>query len=194
MDIKEIISRQRELYINDLLYFYKEKTNGVKEVMIELKNEEPIREFKLYRLDYFEKIEEKFIPTELNSNKYLDFVPIEYNYGVLEIELNPFYWHGCEFILKSEPTDNNWLIEWTKKWIDKEEKKQEDSNGLSGVIHNVTKLHAEKGNYSFSVDFGSADTEAFFDLIDEIYNQGIKEIRIGSFTMIETIDNNTLGQ
>jgi hypothetical protein len=185
MDIKEILGRQRELYLNDLLDFYKEKTSGVREVMLELNNDEPIRQFKLYRLDHYDQVDGEPMPTELNSDKYLDFEPIEYNYGELIIELNPFYWNGCEFILKTNSSENEWLIEWTKKWIDEADEKHEGSDGLTGVIHSVTKPELSADTFSFSVDFGSADIEAFLDLINEIYLQEIKSLRIGSFSMID---------
>jgi hypothetical protein len=185
MDIKEILSRQRELYLNDLLDFYKEKTNGVREVMLILNNNEPIREFKLYRLDHYEQVVGESKPTELNSDKYLDFETIIYNYGEMTIELNPFYWNGCEFILKTSSLQNDWLIEWIKHWIDEADDKQEDVNGLTGVIHCVTKPKFNNGNYSFSVDFGSAEIEAFLDLINQIYLKEIKLLRIGSFSMMD---------
>ena len=181
MDIKEVIIRQRELYLNDLLNFYKERTSGVKELLLELNNNEPIRQFKLYRLDHYSQINNEPQPTEHNSDKYLDFEPILYNYSDMKIELNPFYWNGCEFILNSFPSTDDWLINWTKKWIDEDNVNPKDSNGLFGVIHNVTKPELSKELYSFSVDFGSVDVEAFMDLINEIYLQDIKDIKIGSF-------------
>ncbi len=185
MNIKEILKRQRELYLNDLLDFYKDKISGVREVMLELNNDEPILQFKLYRLDYYEQFEGEPKPTELNSDKYLDFEPILYNYGEMAIELNPFYWNGCEFVLETNSFENDWLIEWTKKWIEEADDKQEDASGLMGVIHSVTKPEFNNDTFSFSVDFGSADIESFLDLINQIYLQDIKSIRIGSFSMID---------
>ena len=184
MYLKEILIRQRELYLNDLLDFYKKKTSGVREVMLELNNDEPIRQFRLYRLDHYDHFDGEAKPTEFNSDKYLDFESIKYNYGELRIELNPFYWNGCEFVLKMSSSENEWLIEWTKKWIDEAGEKQEGSDGLTGVIHSVTKPELIADTFSFSVDFGSADIEAFIDLINEIYLQNTKSLRIGSFTMI----------
>lgn len=189
MDIKEILGRQRELYLNDLLDFYKEKASGVRELLLELNNDEPIRQFKLYRLDHYDQVDGESKPTELNSGKYLDFEPIEYNYGELTIELNPFFWNGCEFILKTNSPKNKWLIEWTKKWIDEADDKQEGANGLTGVIHSVTKPELSADTFSFSVDFGSADIEAFLDLINEICLQDIKSLRIGSFSMMDESQN-----
>jgi hypothetical protein len=185
MTFKEIIARQRELYLTDLLDFYKERTSGVREVMLELNKEEPIPIFKTYRLDHYDQIDGQSKPTELNSDKYLDFDPINYEFGSLKIELSPFYWNGCEFILNPIPADLNWLILWAKKWIDIEENKSEDANGLMSVVHNVTKPKQTEIGYSFSVDFGTADIEAFFELLDEIANQDVKEVRVGSFSMMD---------
>jgi hypothetical protein len=184
MDIQEIIGRQRELYLRDLLDFYKGKSGGVREIMLELNNDEPIRQFKLYRLDHYDQVEGVSKPTELNSDKYLDFEPIEYKYEDLNVELNPFYWNGCEFVLDSNSIDSMWLIEWTKKWIDENDEKQENADGLTGVIHNVSRPTRCKDTFSFTIDFGSAETESFIDLINEIYLQDVKFVRVGSFSMM----------
>jgi hypothetical protein len=184
MDFKEVLNRQRELYLNDLLDFYKEKASGAREILLELNKNEPIQQFKLFRLDHYEEVEGEPMPTEFNSDKYLDFEPIEYNFSEMTIELNPFFWNGCEFIFMTNSPHFDWLVEWTKKWIDEDEVKREDENGLSGVIHSITRPELKDDTFSFSVDFGSADIEVFLDLLNEIYQQKIKSIRIGSFSMI----------
>jgi hypothetical protein len=110
----------------------------------------------------------------------LNFEQLEYQYGKMIIKLHPFYWNGCDFILHVKSLENDWLIEWAKKWIDELDDKQEDVNGLTGVIHSATKPELENDTFSFSVDFGSADIEAFLELINEIYLQNIESMRIGS--------------
>lgn len=185
MEIEEILYRQRELYLIDLLEFYKGKTNGAREVMIQLNNKESVQLFKLWRLDYLDKINDEFKPTDFNSDKYLNFEVIEYYYGEMTIELHPFYWNGCEFFFESNSSNFDWLIKWAKKWIDEFDTKQEDLNGLTGIIHSVTKPDLIDNTFSFSVDFGSADIEAFQELINEFYIQNIKSVKIGSFSMID---------
>lgn len=185
MEIEEILYRQRELYLIDLLEFYEGKTTGAREVMIQLNNNESVQLFKLWRLDYLDQINGEFKPIEFNSAKYLNFEAIEYYYGEMTIELNPFYWNGCEFFFESNSSNYDWLIKWAKKWIDELETKREDLNGLTGIIHSVTKPELIDNIFSFSVDFGSAHTEAFQELINEFYIQNIKSVRIGSFSMID---------
>jgi hypothetical protein len=47
----------------------------------------------------------------------------------------------------------------------------------------VTKPETSSDTFSFSVDFGSADIEAL-ELINEIYLQNIKSIKIAFFSMM----------
>ncbi len=184
MELKEIIQRQRETYLRQLTEFYSTRTTGVKEILLELNGEKKERTFKLYRLDYFEQVNGESEPTELAPYTYVSHPPVIYTLGQLEIELNPFYWHGCEFVLDKETNDIDWLKTWTKKWIDEEDKNPIDSNGFSSVIHNVTRPSNKENGFTFSVDFGTATDACFMDLIEEIEKQEIKKIRIGSFEMI----------
>ncbi|HTF16770.1 MAG TPA: hypothetical protein VK658_01790 [Chryseolinea sp.] len=184
MDIREIIERQREAYLKQLTKFYSERTTGAKEILLELNGDEKERIFKLYRLDYYEQVDGQGKPTELGADTYLNHEPTNYKFGQLSIELNPFFWHGCDFAFKQELTDVDWLKNWTRKWIDEEDKKPTDTNGLSGVIHNVTRLTSTTNNETkFSVDFGSADVDSVVGLIETIEKQGIRELKIG-FEMI----------
>jgi hypothetical protein len=185
MDLKEIIQRQRETYLTQLTEFYKTRTTGAKELLLELNGEEQERIFKLYRLDYYEQVDGQSHPTELAPDTYVSHSPVGYTLGQLNIELNPFYWHGCDFVLDKMTTDIGWLRTWTKKWIGDEDKNPTDSNGFSNVIHNVTRPTKVEDEIKFSVDFGTADTDCFMDLIQQMDRQGIKNLRIGSFEMIQ---------
>jgi hypothetical protein len=185
MNIREIIDGQRETYLKQLAKFYSERATGAKEILLELDGDEKERTFKLYRLDYYEEVDGQGKPTELGADTYLNHQPTNYKFGQLSIELKPFFWHGCDFVFKQELTDIAWLLSWTKKWIDEEDKRPTDTNGLSGVIHNVTRPASTTDNETkFSVDFGSADTDSVMELIETIEKQGIKELNIGSFEMI----------
>ena len=98
---------------------------------MELNGDEKERVFKLYRLDHYEQVDGEGKPTELGADTYLNHQPTNYKFGQLNIELNPFFWHGCDFVFKQELTNIDWLKSWTKKWIDEEDKNPIDTNGLS---------------------------------------------------------------
>lgn len=184
MDLREIINVQRDTYLKQLIKFYSERITGAREILLELNGDEKETIFKLYRIDHFEQVNGEGKPTELGPDTYLNHQPTNYKFGQLNIELNPFFWHGCDFVFKQELTDIDWLISWTKKWIDEEDKNPTNTNGLSGVIHNVTRPRSKTNSETtFSVDFGSADTDSFIELIETIEKQGIQELRIGSFEM-----------
>jgi len=139
MDFIDIIKGQRELYLKQLNEFYSIRSQGAKEILLELNNEETEKIFKLYRLDHFEQVEGVNKPTELAADRYLNFEKTAFTLDNLSIELNPFYWHGCDFVFDEELADINWLKVWATKWIDVEDNNPFDSNGCSGVIHNVTR-------------------------------------------------------
>jgi len=58
---------------------------------------------------------------------------------------------------------------------------------LSNVIHNVTEPE-RKGDYSeFSVDMGSAEVNAFSELLSLFPSMGVSKFAIGSFSMIDSL-------
>jgi hypothetical protein len=184
MRFKEIVQRQRETYLRQLTEFYATRTTGAKEILLEMNGEEKERMFKLYRLDYCEQVNGEGKPAELAPDTYVSHSPVNYTLGQLNIELNPFYWHGCEFVLDKETNGIDWLKNWIKKWIDEEDSNPIDSSGFSNVIHSVTRPANKENGLTFSVDFGTATEDCFIDLLDEIEKQEIMKIRIGSFSMI----------
>ncbi len=185
MELIKIIEQQRKTYLNQLTEFYRTRTTGAKEILLELNGEEQERTFKLYRLDHYEQIDGEGKPTELAPDTYVNHPPVTYTVEKLALELNPFYWHGCEFILETRSENWDWLINWTKKWIDENDSNVINDLGFSSVIHNVMRP-VKKGpdEYSFSVDFGTAPVESFMDLIQVITAQQIQKLKIGSFQMI----------
>jgi hypothetical protein len=185
MDFREIIKGQRETYLKQLTKFYSGRTTGAKEILLELNGDEKERIFKLYRLDYFEQVDGQPKPTELAAATYLHHEPINYKFGQLDVELNPFYWHGCDFVLDSGWMDIEWLKTWTRKWIDEDDKNPTDSNGFSGVIHSVTRPTNKKNGLTFSVDFGTATENSLIELVQIIERLGQRKLKIGSFDMIE---------
>lgn len=186
MDLKEIVSKIRAMYIEDLLSAYEQESDGVKEPLISHISDEPYKQFKLWRVDYFKIVEGKNNPIEVNSERYISFDPIHLEITNLKIVIAPFYWNGCELILSPKPDSNDWLIAWIDKWINEADDWELDENGLLGAIHNVTKPTETEDGIEFSVDFGSADIEAFNDLINEVYQQGGLSLKIGSFSMIDS--------
>lgn len=184
MEFKEIINHQRQSYIKQLKAFYADRNDGAREILMALNGEDETLLFKLTRLDYLVKIDGEFKIEELSPDTYSNHPPISFTYGQLQVELNPFFWHGCEFIVDEEFENLDWLRTWTKTWIDEEDKFQSDNDGFTGAIHNVTFPTTERQRTKFTVDFGTASTEAFMNLINLIKDTGTRNLIINSFDLL----------
>jgi hypothetical protein len=184
MEFEEIINHQRQSYIKQLKAFYADRTDGAREILMALNGEEETLLFKLTRLDYLVKVDGEFKIEELSPDTYSNHSPINFTYGQLQVELNPFFWHGCEFIIDKKDDDLDWLRTWTKIWIDEEDKFQTDIDGFTGAIHNVSFPTTEQQTVKFTVDFGTASTEVFMNLMNCIKDTGAKRLIINSFDML----------
>lgn len=179
MDFIELINGQRECYLKQLTEFYRERS-GAKEILLELDSDEQEKVFRLYRLDYYEEGK----PTELSPDRYLNYPMTLFKMGNLEIEMNPFYWHGCDFSFEKEIENIDWLKLWTATWIDIVDTNSINAQGFSEVIHNVTRPRKNGSEWEFAVDFGTATSDAFIELLKRFDEKGIMRVRIGSFQMI----------
>jgi hypothetical protein len=135
-------------------------------------------------MDFILKNGDNWKIEEFSPDTYGEHPSIEFKYQDMTILLNPFFWHGCDFLIEPKTTDITFLENWTKKWIDEEELLNPLSNGLSGAIHSVTiPIHEENG-LTFSIDFGSSMVDSFLSLIDIIQKSGFQKVSINSFQMI----------
>lgn len=103
----------------------------------------------------------------------------------MNVDLSPFVWNRVEFRSTYAPKDIQPLTDWTNKWMDLEDKNPVDKDGLSGVIHSVTYPNANNSFWYFMVDFGSAPTQAFDDLLTVLSSMGVINITVGSFSPIQ---------
>lgn len=184
MEFNELISQHRALYVEDLLNGYAKQPEGLREVLIAYQNEEPVNEFKLWRVDHMIIVDGKPSLTELNSDRYLNYETMEFRFENLHVILSPFHWNGCEFIISPKPDNYEWLINWISKWIDELDSKPQNEEGLQCVIHSVTRPQETPDSIQFSVDFGSATVDAFHNLINEIYLLNSSTLKIGSNLVI----------
>jgi hypothetical protein len=184
MEFEEVIAHQRQSFVKQLKSFYENRKEGAREILMALNSEEETLLFKLYRPDYLIKADGEFKMEELSPDTYSNHPPINFTYGQMQVELNPFFWHGCEFIIDKEYNDIEWLKAWTKKWIDEEERLPVDSNGFTGAIHSVTYPTSENQKTKFTVDLGTASVDSFMDLVNCIKETGANRLIINSFDLI----------
>jgi hypothetical protein len=185
MKFEEIVNYQRQSYINQLQEFYEDKINGDKEVLVTLNSDNETLLFKLYRFDYLANVNGEFKAEELSPHTYTNHEESIFTYGEIQVELNPFFWHGCEFIIDKKYDDFNWLRGWTKNWIDEDNDFEPDNEGFTGAIHSVTLPITENNMTRFTVDFGTASVQAFMSLLNSIKETKVERVIINSFELLE---------
>jgi hypothetical protein len=180
MNLKEILENQRTHYINQLTFGLKNKSEAVSELLVELDKKDSEKLFRMWRFDCIEHVGDKnFTPTEFNSGTYFNHIPIKGQFNNIQVELNPFFWNGCEFLLGEKPATWIPFYDWINKWIDIDNKK-EFEKGLRNVIHNVTQPKNIDKKIFFAIDFGSASINAFLELLEIFQQIDIHEVTIGS--------------
>jgi len=184
MDLEEILSHHRQMYINQLIDFYENRGESVKELLMELNVDDEALLFNLYRLDYVVKVDDELIIEELSPETYIHHSPISFTFGELYLELNPFYWHGCEFTIDKKFQDFERLKSWAKTYMDEEDTFQPDSNGLTGTIHSISYPTTEQHRTKFTVDLGTASVNTFMTLLHCIQETGANNVVISSFDLL----------
>lgn len=184
MEIIEILEKQRQVYLRQLDEFWKGKI-GAREILVAYNSDKPPMLLNLTRFDYLEKRNDAFNIEELSPDTYINHQTLDFVAGSFTIELRPFYWHGCEFILNKEISDTTFVEDWTAQWIDEEDLLQESGEGYANAIHSVTIPEIVNDETKFTVDFGTAAVDSFLDLLDRIAQQGIDKVTISSFDLIE---------
>jgi len=184
-DFLDILNKHRQVYIRQLLEFYKERTEGARELLLKMNSEKEDLLFDLSRMDYLLKDNEDWKIEELSPDTFANHRPIGFSFGKMQIELNPIYWHGCQFVINKQSDDIEWLKSWTLKWIDEDELIPKDNDGLTGAIHNVTTPTIDNGAITFTVDLGTASVDSVIELVELIKQTGTDKLVINSFDLMD---------
>lgn len=185
MTLEEIINHHRNTYINQLISFYENRGNGVKEILLKLSSDEDTLLFNLTRPDFLSNKDGNYGIEELYPDTFSNHQPINFVYKNLNIELHPIFWHGVEFILDSKFAEFEWLKSWTTTALKENNDESTNELDLLEAIHNVSIPSISEKSTIFTVDFGTSTSETFFALLNTINETGAKNIIINSFDLIE---------
>jgi hypothetical protein len=192
MTINELLTKERNQYIaNFQLGLDQNKTDkSAIEIMLQVTADQNRNQPEIFQLNRYDMVtvnaQGKYDLTEFNLPKdsVLKFDKQVFDINKAKVEINPFVWNGCEFTLNKKPTDA--YIIWAKKWIDIDDTKKTTADGFQNVIHSVTFPQEINGEWTLSIDFGSAPIEAFKELLDIFTKQQtIKKIEIHSKTFLK---------
>jgi len=96
----------------------------------------------------------------------------------VQVSIYPFQWGSCLCRLIDGPSDVDWhyLRQWFLKWFDDG---ISDEEGFLGCIHSMTDPVENENGYQFTIDFGSAPTDAIEDWIETVAYLGFKSASLG---------------
>jgi hypothetical protein len=190
MTLSEMLSQERQDYLSvwmgSLLEHREKFPPAVAEVLI-LPNStiEPLP-YRYVRPDILCGGAEKPQIIEINKDKYYSFKPFDFTVsGKIPGRLFPLHWNAMEFRLFGKIESWSDFEKWIHHWLDIEDARYEKDKEIANVIHNVTAPEYIDGCFSFSVDMGSAEVGAFFELISLFPGMGVSRFEVGSFSMID---------
>jgi len=172
-----------DCYVTSLKEFQSMHSPSAPEVLFELQRE-CAYPFRLYRADMASNAGGKSKMQEVNPASHLSFEPFTVTVSPnLEVKLHPIAWNGVDFRINASPSWTS-LEAWALRWLDVEDKHEQDANGLQGVIHSVTAPKAGGGQSEFSVDFGSAPILAMQELLNVLSDLGATVVEVKSSCLV----------
>jgi hypothetical protein len=175
MDVEAFTARMRQHYIEQFRAFVAEQkqscVKGAPEVKLRLGLESGLYR-QLYCIDFIKNDPPELI--ELQPERFLSFEALAGAIGDARLSIEHLRWDDVliyhDLGMSPEGTD-----QWFARWFDEEEERLEATAEFSNTIHS---LLVEVNR--LSIDFGTAPTAAFRELLDLLEAAGAKSIRVTS--------------
>jgi hypothetical protein len=176
MNLTSVLDRVRNHYLDQyssFVRFNKGKfKRGTAEVIFEVPGADIFQ--KLYRVDFVGTGRTHEV-IELGLDLILSFDPIAEQYKAAKLFIDCLRWDDIVFRHDCDEVSEERLRSWFQKWFDPADLRNADGDELGEVIHSVS----VKPN-KIDVDFGSAKSEAFFELLDLLVDSGARQICINA--------------
>lgn len=177
MNLIQLLDLHRAHYIDHFVESLVKMGDGPTEVMLELDNKAPDELHRMYRVDYLRKHGEGYRIVEFSIDAPFQHDVYTERRGEVIIEVKPFMWNHCVVEVLTERYDRAAVIAWGTHWIDEEDLRPKDEDGLQGVIHNISPAGYPLGKLTFYVDFGTAPVKAVTELI-QVLTIGVKSAKV----------------
>ncbi len=175
MSLEDFASRIRDHYLGQFREFVREQHLGCEQGAAEVKLLLSDRS-ELYRHLYcvdFVKNDGGPQVVELQPDRFLKFEPLSGAIGDARLLIDHLRWD--DVVIAHDAAKKPQIDNWFERWFDPEDKRIDEKAEFSSVIHS---LLASEG--SLSIDFGTAPTAAFWEVLDLVATQGGKNIRVSS--------------
>jgi hypothetical protein len=170
---KGFIARIREHYIEQFRAFVSEQKQGCVGGEPELKLRlSPTCELfrQLYCVDFIKT--DPLEPLELQPARFLSFEPLSGAIGDTRFSIEHLRWDDVEVYHDLDMPPKS-IDQWFERWFDEKEERLDATAEFSNAIHSLL----VEANH-LSIDFGTAPTVAFWELLDLLEAAGAKSIRI----------------
>jgi hypothetical protein len=178
MDPKALVGRVRDLYVEQFVEFAERQLanggRGAAEVKIRLGAGSTLFE-QFYCVDFLQN-DESPKAIELAPERVIQFDLLEGAFGASLLRIEHLRWedvivrHDLEHPLRGVE-----LASWFQFWFDAEDERAQPAAQLSGNIHSLLE---EPGQ--ISIDFGTSQPDAFWDLLELLERLGAKRIEVSS--------------
>ncbi|CAA9234564.1 MAG: hypothetical protein AVDCRST_MAG93-1037 [uncultured Chloroflexia bacterium] len=174
MEPEAFISQIRDHYLEQFKLFVEQQrltcAQGAAEVKLSLGDESEFYE-QLYCADFIRNDGEPQI-VELQPDRTLNFDVIEGSYGDAALEIAGLRWDDV-VIHYDAPEPVAALAAWFDRWFDPADERHVEGQALGNVIHSLL----VQPNM-LSMDLGSAQTEALWEVLDLLEAAGSTSLRI----------------
>ena len=128
---------------------------------------------RLYCVDFVKNDPPEIV--ELQPENILTFALIEGSFGEASLSVEHLRWDDVLLYHDSTDLPPQALSLWFRQWFDPEDERHDPAADLSRVIHSMLIEPS-----CVSVDFGTAEPEAFWDMLNLLEGAGARRIRISS--------------
>jgi hypothetical protein len=169
MDPVAFVTRIRDHYVDQFRTFAKQQRAGcilgAAEVKLQLSEQSGLLD-RLYCADFIKNDGAQEV-VELQPENFLAFEPIAGTFGKASLSIEHLRWDDVLIRHDLDEVPAGPLSHWFKLWFDPDDVRHDPSAQLSDVIHSVL-LQPN----CISVDFGTADPNAFWDILQLLEEAG----------------------
>lgn len=174
--VEKIISRARDHYVDQFLSLVSHQMDqhedGAAEVKLKLADDSAV--FKqLYCADFLHGDPPQVVEFQVKNIE--DIEPVAVTIGRCFISVEQVIWGNVILRHDVDGFSGSNLSDWFSYWFDPTDERQEPGYGVSNIIHSVSIEHR-----LICVDFGTAVSQALWELLDLLEVAGANDIRINS--------------
>jgi hypothetical protein len=163
--LAELLDMHRAHYLDHFVQSMGKWSGGMAEALLEWDRYAPSQLYKLFRGDYVREVKGEVRLTTFDLNGPLEHAIFLEQRGEFTVEVRPFCWNECVFQVLCERFDRQALEAWAEHWLDTEESRGWNADGLREVIHRLSPPTYPLGKLTFFVDFGTAPVRAVLELV-----------------------------